>query len=156
MGRSGMCALRVARRNAIQTPVGSGAGAGVTTAVAATSPVGDPVATAVRLGEGISQSAVRLVQRAKVLIPARDAIKPGIKNVIGYPAPDDETFVAKDVADEVPTVTNTIEVLPERGKCGPGSHGEDEARRPTGRRRPGPSELRSRMFRPRSRMFRPR
>jgi hypothetical protein len=158
--------------------------------VAATSPVGDPVATAVRLGEGISQSAVRLVQssvaglfgplaaadalahndrkalfgviesyvdaplyiadptifaiddvlpkpigedpetdptkmngsavslfRANVLIPARDAVKPGIKNVIGYPAPDDKTVVA-DVADDVPTVTNTSNVLLEE-KSGP-------------------------------------
>jgi hypothetical protein len=169
--------------------IGSGAGAGVTTALAATSPVGDPVATAVRLGEGISQSAVRLVQSsaaglfgplaaadalahndrealfgviesyvdaplyiadptifaiddvlaapigqdpsikptkmngsvvtqlpANVLIAARDAIKPGIKNVIGYPAPDAETFVVKDVADEAPAV----EVLPEpEKKSGP-------------------------------------
>jgi hypothetical protein len=155
--------------------IGSGAGARVTTAAATPSPVGDPVAAAVRLGEGISQSAVRLVQsgaagllgplaaadalahndrealfgviesyvdaplyiadptifaiddvlpapigqdpstkptemngsvvtqfRANVLIPARDAIKPGIKNVIGYPAPDDETRATKNVADEAP------------------------------------------------------
>jgi hypothetical protein len=51
-----------------------------------------------------------------VLIAARDAIKPGIKNVIGYPAPDAETFVVKDVADEAPAV----EVLPEpEKKSGP-------------------------------------
>jgi hypothetical protein len=49
---------------------------------------------------------------ANVLIPAQDAVKPGIKNVFGYPAPGNKTAVA-DVADNVHTVTNTIDVLPE-------------------------------------------
>jgi hypothetical protein len=36
--------------------------------------------------------------RANVLIPARDSIKPGLKNVLGVPKPDPELKVQNDSA----------------------------------------------------------